>query len=368
MRRTPSAESLLLSKFGGCGLETRRYEFADRGTTHAHVLGRVAGAPTIGDIEDVIAELEALAKLPSETVEAAGEAAGRKAKAAMAGPLGRALMAWYRDRIQITAWHPEPRQEEWPPAPAGYPAEGRKPPENVLRTPLHEVPNDAESRRGHLSGLASRNMLHVCGKYCLRENTKTGEWFCRSGYGPESALRQPCVCPTHQALSRNRSAEDALANADPPWCKQCNPDGPDMLAAPRAHVPPEEEHCWYENPESAFVAVVACVMKRTRNRGFDVVLNGVCLKRSQGCYQTTSHKHLHTSNTGSMFCVLLCSTAPATSQQQADIDPPGIEHAADADADDSSTDNDDLLRRWLGTQGYVATCCTRHFDYQGLGF
>jgi hypothetical protein len=217
----------------GCGFETRRFEFSDRGTGHSHTLGSVDGAPTISDIEDALEEVEAI-----------GSATGPKA---------RALMEWYRDRIQVTAWHPEARQEEWPPAPDGFPEEGSKEPVNVLRTMLHEVPPDAQSRNEHMGNLCSRCMLHVCSAYCLRKDPVTGKMFCRSGYGPDAAIRGACTCPAHKALSRERSAEDALASADPPWCKTCNPDGPGMPAAEL--VPPEEEADWYVKPESLFVTV-----------------------------------------------------------------------------------------------------------------
>jgi hypothetical protein len=152
-------------------------------------------------------------------------------------------LAWYRDRIGLTAWHPEPKQERWPPAPDGYPEEGCTAPVSVLRTPLHKVPQDPASRREHCGCLASRNMLHVCNAYCLRIDKATGEQVCRNGYGPDSLLRQPCRCPDHLALSRERSAEDALANADPPWCKTCHPDGRFLHPRPQELAQPVTQGC-----------------------------------------------------------------------------------------------------------------------------
>jgi hypothetical protein len=193
-----------------------RFEFAARGLTHAHTIARMRGAPTITAIEETLLEIQQ--------------------RGDSDGPLATALMAWYKDHVGLTALMPMRKQEDWPEAAPGYDPEHEgsgpaKPDSKCLRTPLHKVPADAESRCEHLGQVAARTILHACSTYCLVKDKRgkakgdpAGEAavYCRCGYGPDSELRRPCVCKECSERLQQRTAEDVLTSADPPPCAACD--------------------------------------------------------------------------------------------------------------------------------------------------
>ena len=184
-----------------------RNEFAARGMAHVHCIGRIAGAPTISNILDAL-----------EEVEACG---------ACDGPHAQLLLKFYKENVNMTAWHPEPDKDKWPVAPEGYSPEGSTPSSSLaLRTSLCDVPADDASMRDHLANLLNRTMMHECNNYCLRTVPKTKEKFCRVGYGPESESKRACECPECASWSHARSAADALASTDPPACQAQAPPTP----------------------------------------------------------------------------------------------------------------------------------------------
>jgi hypothetical protein len=189
-----------------------RYEFSQRGMTHAHFLAQLLGAPTISELEDAFAE----------------QATRTAANDDSHGPKMLAIIARFRSLVQLTAYHPEPLRRKWKvkPSAGNWPTEGELTEEQVraapaITTPLCQVRDDPTSMRDHLAQLTNRTMLHVCGAYCLRKDPASKEMFCRGGFGEKSMLRTACDCAAHERVWCARTAEDALANADPAPCPSC---------------------------------------------------------------------------------------------------------------------------------------------------
>ena len=135
-----------------------RYEAQHRGTMHAHLLLNVRFGPSADELKN--AYLFKPTTVEPEILEA------------------KDRLIWFTKMLGISAMHPQPQVELWPPPEGGA---YRRPQTNILRQRFTDIDaEDEEGFRDRYEKLINRTMLHQCREgYCLNKDKKT---VCRFGF------------------------------------------------------------------------------------------------------------------------------------------------------------------------------------------